>query len=101
MGKAQKGSAGTDALNKAVDAYKLCLTERTQDNDPRDWALTQYNLGLVLTEIGTRGKDKDAWNDATTGVQRGARVLHRRTMRRPTGPIARKASAGRSPTTAR
>jgi hypothetical protein len=35
----------------AADAYRLCLEERTKERDDWNWALTNYNLGLVLTDI--------------------------------------------------
>ena len=37
----------------AADAYRLCLLERTKERDDWNWALTNYNLGLVLTDIAS------------------------------------------------
>ncbi len=41
-------------LAEAVAAYRAALTERTQERVPLDWAMTQNNLGNVLSALGER-----------------------------------------------
>jgi tetratricopeptide (TPR) repeat protein len=51
MARLQKGKAAIASFHAAVGAYTSCLEERTRDRDSRNWALTEYNLGLVLTDL--------------------------------------------------
>ena len=48
------GPEGLRRLNEAVEAYRQALTVYTRNDLPQDWAGTQNNLGLVLTDLGAR-----------------------------------------------
>ena len=39
-------------FEEAVVAYRAALQERTRERVPLEWALTQSNLGNVLTALG-------------------------------------------------
>jgi tetratricopeptide (TPR) repeat protein len=41
-------------LEEAVAAYRAALEVRTRERAPLDWAMTQNNLGGVLTKLGER-----------------------------------------------
>ena len=94
LGRLREGRPTADRTAQAVDAYQLCLQERTKDRDPRMWALTQYNLGLVLTDLARVEDGTAALAAGGRGLQRVARGLRRRTIRRSTGPMRRTGSAG-------
>jgi tetratricopeptide (TPR) repeat protein len=47
-----------------VTAYENALVVRTREQLPQDWAMTQNNLGTVLSDLGTR-----------TGGEEGAKLL--------------------------
>jgi tetratricopeptide (TPR) repeat protein len=40
-------------LQKAIDAYEAALRVRTEKDFPFDWAITQYNLGLLFAGQST------------------------------------------------
>jgi tetratricopeptide (TPR) repeat protein len=42
------------ALKAAIERYRRLLTLRPRDRVPLDWAMTQVNLGNVLTDLGRR-----------------------------------------------
>jgi len=42
------------ALQKAVEAYRETLKERTRERVPLQWAVTQNNLGTALETLGER-----------------------------------------------
>src|SRR5262249_18731354 len=44
----------TARLKEAVTAYRAALEEYTRERVPLDWAMTQNNLGSVLTILGQR-----------------------------------------------
>ena len=44
-------------------AYRASLEVRTREVTPRDWAITQHNLGVALRNIGVR-------TDGPTGDER-------------------------------
>jgi hypothetical protein len=44
----QGGADGARRLAEAVEAHQQALTVFTRGNLPRDWAITQYNLGITL-----------------------------------------------------
>jgi tetratricopeptide (TPR) repeat protein len=46
--------SGTARLEAAVAAYRAALEERTRDQVPLDWAMTQMNLGIALETLGQR-----------------------------------------------
>src|SRR4029450_498409 len=46
--------SGTARLEEAVTAYRAALQERTRERVPLDWAMTQSNLGYVLSILGRR-----------------------------------------------
>jgi tetratricopeptide (TPR) repeat protein len=58
----------TDALDKAVTAYKAALTIRTQEAAPMGWAMTQNNLGTAYMAMGERG-DTDVLDKAVTAYK--------------------------------
>jgi tetratricopeptide (TPR) repeat protein len=59
----------------AADAYRLCLEERTKERDDWNWALTNYNLGLVLTDIATiREASTDELEQAVAAYQSSLEV---------------------------
>ena len=64
--------SGTARLEEAVAAYREALQERTRARVPLDWAMTQINLGNVLS---------DAWRAGAAG---------RRGSKRPSPPIAKR-----------
>jgi tetratricopeptide (TPR) repeat protein len=39
-------------LKESVAAYRAALEERTRERAPLDWAMTQNNLGLALSQLG-------------------------------------------------
>jgi tetratricopeptide (TPR) repeat protein len=41
-------------LEQAVAAYRLALEERTREQVPLEWAMTQANLGSALETLGNR-----------------------------------------------
>ncbi len=41
-------------LTEAVAAFRAALEEQPRDRVPLDWARTQHNLGLALTDLGKR-----------------------------------------------
>ena len=41
-------------MTEAVAAFRAALEERPRDRVPLDWARTQDNLGLALTDLGKR-----------------------------------------------
>jgi tetratricopeptide (TPR) repeat protein len=46
--------SGTAGLKEAVAAYREALKESTRERVPLDWAMTQNNLGSVLSTLGER-----------------------------------------------
>jgi len=46
----QRGSS--NALNRAIAAYRSALNEYTQERVPLEWAATQNNLGIALQRLG-------------------------------------------------
>jgi hypothetical protein len=49
--------SGTQHLTEAVAAYRAALQERTEARVPLQWAKTQNNLGVGLTDLGARTHD--------------------------------------------
>ena len=47
-------SGNSDALLRAISAYRSALKELTQEKVPLDWAKTQNNLGTALVILGER-----------------------------------------------
>src|SRR5262249_58802400 len=45
---------GTTKLEEAIAAYREALKERTRGRTPREWAVTQNNLGIALFRLGER-----------------------------------------------
>ena len=43
---------GTERLAQAVETYRAALEERTREQMPLDWAMTQNNLGNALRTLG-------------------------------------------------
>ncbi len=41
-------------LDEAVETYRAALEERTRDQVPLGWAMTQFNLGIALQTLGER-----------------------------------------------
>ena len=54
LGRGLDPDEALDAFWRAVEAYEMCLEERTQQNDAWDWAGTNYNLATVLVDIADR-----------------------------------------------
>jgi tetratricopeptide (TPR) repeat protein len=54
LGERAGGSAGIDALNQAVAAYRAALEVYTRETMPAHWAATQNNLGAALRTLGER-----------------------------------------------
>ncbi|MEO8811882.1 MAG: hypothetical protein ABI376_03085, partial [Caulobacteraceae bacterium] len=48
------GTAGIEALDEAVAAYRAALEVHTRETMPADWAATQNNLGVALSRLGER-----------------------------------------------
>jgi hypothetical protein len=46
-------ASGTVRLEEAVTAYREALQERTREQVPLDWAMTQNNLGNALSRCVT------------------------------------------------
>ena len=64
MARRQEGEAQKASYRKAVDAYSLCLEVRNKQADARGWALTSYNVGLTLSDLGALLGDADTWQQA-------------------------------------
>ena len=78
LGRLQKGSAGTDALQQGGRCLQaLPRPSARKDNDPRDWALTQYNLGPRADRARRRAaRTPTPGSRRVDCVQRVARGLH-------------------------
>ncbi len=64
LGTRTGGEEGAKWLKASVTAYENALVVRTREQLPQDWAMTQNNLGTVLSDLGTR-----------TGGEEGAKLL--------------------------
>ena len=53
-----EGPAGEELLGQAVRAFNSALEVCTRQAHPRDWAMTQNNLGTVLEDQGRRREDE-------------------------------------------
>ena len=69
LGLTEKNTA---LLEQAVDTFNESLKELTHEREPRDWAMTQNNLGLGLTALGVQKNNTalldqavDAFNEAS------------------------------------
>jgi tetratricopeptide (TPR) repeat protein len=58
--------SGTARLEQAVTAYRDALLEYTRERVPLDWAMTQNNLGTVLSTLGEREKGTARLEQAIT-----------------------------------
>ena len=56
----------TEAAKRAVTAYREALQERTREQVPLDWAMTQYNLGNALGALGERERRTARLEEAAT-----------------------------------
>jgi tetratricopeptide (TPR) repeat protein len=54
----------TGRLEEAVTAYREALKERTRERAPREWAVTQENLGDALRELSERKNDAGLLEEA-------------------------------------
>jgi hypothetical protein len=50
LGTLGERESGTARLEQAVNAYRDALLERTRERVPLDWAMTQTNLGIPLSD---------------------------------------------------
>ena len=53
-----EGAAGEELLSQAVRAFNSALEVCTRQALPRDWAMTENNLGTVLEDQGRRRDDE-------------------------------------------
>jgi tetratricopeptide (TPR) repeat protein len=67
--------SGTSHLEEAVAAYREALKERTRDRVPLDWALTQNNLGIALTNLGERVAETALLEEALASYNQALDVL--------------------------
>ena len=63
----QRGDS--EALNRAIRAYRSSLIECTQENAPLDWARTQNNLGNALQELGSRENNTSHLEEAVAAYR--------------------------------
>jgi hypothetical protein len=54
LGIRVEGKAGNERLASAITAYRSALEVYTREQLPQDWALTQNNLGLALSDQAAR-----------------------------------------------
>ena len=54
LGERSSGEESGKYLEQAVAAYRAALEVYTREQLPQDWAMTQYNLGIVLRDLGER-----------------------------------------------
>ena len=56
-------------LRRAIDCYQAALRVRTEADSPADWAMTQFNLGLGLKELGMLDESVQAFVSAVRGYE--------------------------------
>ena len=74
------GQKGDDLLDQAEEAYQQALQVYTRDKYPKDWAMTQNNLGNVLRNQGRRTdgqKGDDLLGQAVEAYKRALQVRTR------------------------
>ena len=60
----------TGKLEQAVAAYRGALKERTRERVPLDWAMTQNNLGTVLSPSGGARPGREDWKRRSRPIAR-------------------------------
>ena len=63
------------ALEKAVEAYREALKERTRERVPLDWAMTQNNLGNALETLGERESGTETLQKAVEAYREALKEL--------------------------
>ncbi len=63
----QRGDS--DALKRAIAAYREALKERTREKVPLDWAMTQNNLGNAFLRLGQRESGTEQLEAAITAYR--------------------------------
>ena len=66
---------GIKRLREATAALNKALKERPRKKVPHEWAATQYNLGLVYTEIFQRAKVIDDRDQAVEALNRSIKAF--------------------------
>jgi tetratricopeptide (TPR) repeat protein len=60
--------SGTARLEKAIEAYRAALQERTRERVPLQWATTQNNICNALAFLGEHTKDHANLREARTAI---------------------------------
>jgi tetratricopeptide (TPR) repeat protein len=76
---ARRAGKRDGAAQQAVAAYSEALKERTRERVPRDWAMTQNNLGAALQTLGERGSGTELLEQAVAAY---SEALKERTRER-------------------
>ena len=74
----------TVRLEEAVEAHQSALEELSRDRRPLDWALTQNNLGVALSDLGELEGDSERLEEA---VEAYRSALEERTRDRPSARV--------------
>jgi hypothetical protein len=77
LGIRVEGSAASQHLRKAIEAYVAALQVRTREQLPQGWATTQNNLGLALLDQAGRSEGPQAirlLHDAKSAYQNALEV---------------------------
>jgi len=69
--------AGSQFLQKAIEAFDAALTVSTRDHAPTDWAMIQNNLGNVLWTLGEREEGSEKLLQAISAYEASLTVLTR------------------------